>query len=77
MLPFNNFKIYLNDIAGLTDNELMQLPYIPKSKQFKKGQSLVDKGQVCKDIFFVEKGLLRQFTIDEQGKEHIIHLKVG
>jgi CRP/FNR family transcriptional regulator, anaerobic regulatory protein len=73
MLPFNNFKIYLNDIAGLTDNEIMQLPYIPKSKQFKKGQSLVDKGQICKDIFFVEKGLLRQFTIDEQGKEHIIH----
>ncbi|MDB5118852.1 MAG: fnr [Sphingobacteriales bacterium] len=73
MLSFNNFKIYLNDKAGLTDDELMQLPYIPKSKQFKKGESLIYKGQVCKDIFFVEKGLIRQFTIDEQGKEHIIH----
>jgi CRP-like cAMP-binding protein len=73
MLPYNNFKIYLNDKAGLTDDELRQLPYIPKSKQFKKAQSLIDKGQVCKDIFFVEKGLIRQFTIDEQGKEHIIH----
>jgi CRP-like cAMP-binding protein len=73
MLPFNNFKIYLNDKAGLTDEEMMQLPYIPKSKQFKKGQTLIDKGQICKDIFFVEKGLLRQFTIDDQGKEHIIH----
>lgn len=69
----NNFKIYLNDKAGLTDNDLQQLPYIPKSKQFKKGQPIIDKGQVCKDIFFVEKGLLRQFSIDEQGKENIIH----
>jgi CRP-like cAMP-binding protein len=73
MQPSNNFKTYLTDKAGLTDEELLQLPYIPGSKQFKKGQSLVDKGQICKDIFFVEKGLLRQFTIDEQGKEHIIH----
>ncbi len=73
MLPFNNFKIYLNEKAGLADDELRRLLYIPKSKQFKKGQSLIDKGQVCKEIFFVEKGLLRQFTIDEQGKEHIIH----
>jgi CRP-like cAMP-binding protein len=73
MLPFNNFKIYLNEKAGLTDNELLQLPYIPKSKLLKKGQSLTDKGQICKDIFFVERGLLRQFTIDDQGKEHIIH----
>lgn len=73
MLPFNNFKIYLSDKAGLTDNEIMQLPYVPKSKRFKKGHSIIYKGQVCKDIFFVEKGLLRQFSIDEQGKEHIIH----
>ncbi len=73
MNPVSNFKIYLNDKSGLTDEELNQLPYIPKSKQFKKGQSLLDKGQVCKDIFFVEKGLLRQFTIDDSGKEYIIH----
>lgn len=73
MLSFHNFRIYLNEKAGLTDNELTQLPYIPKSKLFKKGQLLINPGQVCKEIFFVEKGLLRQFTIDEQGKEHIIH----
>src|SRR5688572_3627555 len=73
MLPSNNFMICLNDKAGLTDDMMTQLSYIPRSKQFKKGQSLIDKGQVCKDIFFVEKGLLRQFSIDDQGKEHIIH----
>jgi CRP-like cAMP-binding protein len=73
MLPFDNFKVYLNDKAGLTDEELQKLPYVPKCRQLKKGQSLIDKGEVCKDIFFVEKGLLKQFTIDDQGKEHILH----
>lgn len=73
MLPFNNFKIYLNSKAGLTDDEILQLPYLPGSRAFGKAQPVLGKGQVCKDIFFVEKGLLRQYTIDEQGKEHIIH----
>jgi CRP/FNR family transcriptional regulator, anaerobic regulatory protein len=73
MLPFNNFKIYLNEKAGLKDEELSQLPYIPRSRIYKKGQFLIDKGQICKDIFFVEKGLLRQYIIDGQGKEHMIH----
>ncbi len=73
MLPFDHFKTYLNDKAGLTDEEIMQLPYVPRSRLFPKGQPLISGGQVCRDIFFVEKGLLRQFTIDGQGKEHIIH----
>lgn len=69
----SNFRTYLNDKAGLTDDELCKLPYIPKSKHIKKGQPLIAEGQICKAIFFVEKGLLRQFTIDKKGKEHIIH----
>ncbi|MGV3764353.1 hypothetical protein [Parapedobacter sp.] len=45
----NNFKIYLNDKAGLTDDELGLLPYVPKSKHIKKGQPLVAEGQICRD----------------------------
>lgn len=73
MLPYNNFKIYLYKKAGLTNEDLNLLPYIPKSRVYSKGSYILDKGQICKDIFFVEKGLLRQFSIDREGKEHIIH----
>lgn len=69
----SNFKIYLQEKAGLKTDELLQLSYVPASQPVKKGRQMVGKGQVCKDIFFVEKGLLRQYTIDEQGREHIIH----
>ncbi|GAL86121.1 cAMP-binding protein [Sporocytophaga myxococcoides] len=73
LIPLNNFKIYLNDKAGLTDEELAKLPYIPKSKLYTKGTLVLSKGEICKDIFFVESGLLRQYTIDSIGKDHIIH----
>ncbi|WP_229239690.1 Crp/Fnr family transcriptional regulator [Echinicola soli] len=41
-------------------------------KKIKKGQYLLREKEICKHGFFVEKGLLRQFSVDKKGKEHII-----
>ncbi|MBD0289322.1 MAG: Crp/Fnr family transcriptional regulator, partial [Flavisolibacter sp.] len=38
----------------------------------RKKQYLLQEGDVCKFIAFVEKGILRSYTIDEKGAEHII-----
>ena len=37
-----------------------------------KGQFLLREGEVCRNTFFVEKGLLRLYSISKAGKEHII-----
>ena len=37
----------------------------------KKGQILQHKGDLNTKVFVVESGLLRSYTIDEKGKEHI------
>ena len=36
-----------------------------------KGQVLQRKGAYNNNVYFVEKGLLRSYIIDEKGKEHI------
>ncbi|HQU57012.1 MAG TPA: Crp/Fnr family transcriptional regulator [Chitinophagaceae bacterium] len=41
-------------------------------QQIKKDSFLVRQGEYCRHGFFVEQGLLRQYSIDEKGKEHII-----
>ncbi|MGY6547328.1 Crp/Fnr family transcriptional regulator [Arthrospiribacter ruber] len=41
-------------------------------KSIKKGDVLLGEGEICQNIFFVESGLLRLFSIDASGKEHII-----
>lgn len=51
-------------IAGLMD----QCSY----RDVMKGSFLLQQGEACKHSFFVEKGLLRQFSIDKTGKEHTI-----
>lgn len=40
-------------------------------KTFKKGHVLHREGDVVHQIYFVRKGLLRSYSIDEKGKEHI------
>lgn len=67
-----NFKNYLQKNAGLTESELDVLTTGLRSEQIDKGTFLLRPGEICSHAFFVEKGLLRSYTIDEAGKEHIV-----
>ena len=68
----NNFKEYLKGKANLSDADVLELTKSLKTKTIQKGEFVLNKGDICKYSFFVEKGLLRSFTIDHTGKEHII-----
>lgn len=48
--------------------------FIPK--KFRKRQYLLNAGDVCQYITFVEKGLLRSFTADEDGQEHVVQFAI-
>ena len=41
-------------------------------KKLRKRQYLLQEGDVCKYQAFVVKGILRSYTIDEKGAEHIL-----
>jgi CRP-like cAMP-binding protein len=41
-------------------------------KSVKKNEILLRTGENCNHTFFVAKGLLRAYSIDENGKEHIL-----
>jgi len=41
------------------------------SKKLRRKQYLLQEGDVCKYVAFVEKGLLRSFAVDDKGHEHI------
>ncbi len=41
-------------------------------KSVKRGETLLRQGEGCYHTFFVAKGLLRAYTIDEYGKEHLL-----
>lgn len=43
-------------------------------KKLRKHQYLLQEGDVCRFAGFVAKGSLKQYVIDEKGKEHILGL---
>jgi CRP-like cAMP-binding protein len=51
------------------DEEHIKAYLMPK--KIRKKQYLLQEGDVCKAIAFVEKGALRSYTLHESGSEHI------
>jgi len=66
------FSRYLKENAGVTDQQLEQTEKQIKKRWIDKKEILLHKGQVCKNFFYVEKGLLRFYSVDKMGKEHIL-----
>lgn len=67
-----NFKKHLIDKFGLSQEEFSQiLPFI-KTKTVVKNEFLLRQGEICSHSFFVEEGVLRFFSLNEDGKENIL-----
>jgi CRP-like cAMP-binding protein len=62
----------LSAVITINDEDFNQLKtsFIPK--KLRKRQYLLQEGDTCKYQAFVEKGLLRSYTVDEKGSEHIL-----
>jgi len=60
----------------LTPEEEQYLTSILKIKKLKKKQYLLQEGDITRHQYFVNKGCLRTYTIDEKGQEHIIQFAI-
>lgn len=63
---------YLSEVLEIPKESINFCSTFYSKKKIKKGEFLLREGEVCEHTFFVEKGLLRMFSIDKNGKEHII-----
>ena len=61
-----------NNKVQLNPEEEAQLKTYLKPKRLRRKQYLLQEGDVCKTVAFVEKGALRAYSVDEGGSEHII-----
>jgi CRP-like cAMP-binding protein len=68
----SNMTNYLAKVFEVPAERLSLCTVQYETKKVSKGELLLQYGEVCRNTFFVEKGLLRMFSIDKNGKEHII-----
>jgi CRP-like cAMP-binding protein len=52
-------------------NDILNQDSEAKTKSYKKGDFIQREGENCTQGYYVKKGLLRSYTIDHKGKEHI------
>ena len=62
----------IRDRVGLADNEAEKIKRFFVPKKIRKRQFLLNAGEICLYIAFVEKGMLRSFSVDQQGHEQVV-----
>ena len=68
------FDVLFSHILGkisLTEQEKETITTFFVPKKLRKRQYLLQEGDICKYMAFVEKGLLRSYNVDEKGEEHM------
>lgn len=57
--------------SAFSPEQVDKISQIIRTKSIAKGQILLRKGEISAKGYFVKKGCLRCYSIDEKGKEHI------
>ncbi|HTD98117.1 MAG TPA: Crp/Fnr family transcriptional regulator [Mucilaginibacter sp.] len=66
---YQALKNYLAKHIEITDEELTSFCSKFKSKITKRNEVLLKGGSICRHMFFVNKGCLRVYLVDKEGRE--------
>lgn len=69
---FDTLFHHITKKISLTTDEFEVCKSYFATKKIRKKQYLLQEGEACKYTAFVTKGLLRSYTVDDKGTEHII-----
>lgn len=75
---YKNLFAYINQYSAtqLTDEEKILIERAFQPKKLRKKQYFLQEGDVCKYVGFILKGAMRQYSVDDKGVEHIVHLYI-
>jgi CRP-like cAMP-binding protein len=73
---YNLLRKHIERRIQLTAKEFETCRQYFSPKKLKKRQFLLQEGEVCRNIAFVNSGCLRAYTVDHKGEEHIIQFAI-
>jgi CRP-like cAMP-binding protein len=71
-MPYDSIENGISEKITLLPRETGQLKTFFTPKKLRKRQYLLQEGEVCKFLAFTEKGLLRLYSVDDKGIEHMM-----
>lgn len=73
---FSLLRAHIEKRVHLSDEEFEISAKFFELKKLRKNQFLLNEGEICTHIGFVNSGCLRQYSIDNKGTEHIIQFAI-
>jgi CRP-like cAMP-binding protein len=73
---FSILRKHITSRVPLSDEEFDVCSKYFVHKKLKKNQFLLNEGDVCRYIGFVNSGCLREYKIDNKGTEHILQFAI-
>jgi CRP-like cAMP-binding protein len=64
-----SLKLHIKRYIDITDEEFLDVMAFLKPLDFRKKQNLFKEGEICQSNYFVVKGCLRLFFVNEKGTE--------
>ena len=71
-----NIKKVISSYIEISEEELLDYFSKFRVKECKKKDIILTEGKICRDVFFVEKGLLRIYFMDSDGEEKTFHFSL-
>lgn len=63
---------HIKEIVTLSNQEFDLILTYARNRKLKKNQLLLQEGDYCSSDFFIIDGCVRQYYIDNKGREHVI-----
>ncbi len=73
---FDLLRTHINKRIHFTAEEFDRCTEFFMHRAVRKRQVLLQNGDVCRHLAFVNNGCLREYTIDHKGEEHIIQFAI-
>jgi len=68
---FDVLFTHIEDKVKLTDEEKQRISSFFTFKKVRRRQYILQENDICRNLSFVKKGLLKSYRLDEKGTEHI------
>ncbi|HWV73655.1 MAG TPA: Crp/Fnr family transcriptional regulator [Pseudosphingobacterium sp.] len=68
---FDVLFTHIQDKVKLTDEEKQRISSFFTFKKVRRRQYILQENDICRNLSFVKKGLLKSYRLDEKGTEHI------
>lgn len=75
-IPDKSFSLFFNTISSLiemNDGETDYYSSLLTVSHYQKGEVMLNAGNICKNIFFLNKGICRTYFLNAKGEERTFH----